>query len=96
MNTTVFVRFVFESPYINSFITHYKNLGFTNIIILFHDTFLLKDRKYKTIMDKAKIDLDNSKLIKNQLIRDNYLESKYLNDANIIFHPVHNYKNMLY
>ena len=51
MKTTVFVRFVFESPYINAFINHYKYLGFDNIIVLFHEDYILGNT-FKNYIDK--------------------------------------------
>lgn len=37
MKCCVYTRFVYEVPYIESFITHYLELGFDKIIILYHD-----------------------------------------------------------
>ena len=37
MKCCVYSRFVFEYPYLNSFIEHYLNLGFDKIIILYTD-----------------------------------------------------------
>jgi hypothetical protein len=93
--TTLFVRFVFESPYINSFIHHYKALGFKNIIILFHEKFLL-DTTYKNIVDKTTIDQDVNTVLKTLLNSQGYLDDTFIQDQNIILHPVNNYKNKMY
>lgn len=37
MRCCVYTRFVYEIPYLDSFIEHYINLGFDKIIILYHD-----------------------------------------------------------
>lgn len=37
MKCCVYTRFVYETPYIDSFIEHYLKMGFDKIIILFHD-----------------------------------------------------------
>lgn len=95
MNNTVFVRFVFESPYINSFINHYKHLGFKTIIILFHENYLLKDT-FKNIIDKPTINSNNSKLLKETLNKQGYLDSRFINDESIVIHPTKNYKNKAY
>lgn len=93
--TTVFVRFVFESPYINTFIHHYKALGFKNIIVLFHEKFLL-DSTYKNIIDKKTIDQNVNTVLKTLLNSQGYLDDNFILDQNIIFHPVNNYKNKMY
>ena len=36
MRCCVYTRFVYEVPYIESFIDHYLNLGFDKIILLYH------------------------------------------------------------
>lgn len=37
MQCCVFTRFVYDVPYLDSFIEHYINLGFDKVIILYHD-----------------------------------------------------------
>ena len=95
MRTTVFVRFVFESPYINAFIDHYKYLGFDNIIVLFHEDYILGNT-FKNYIDKEFINNVISRDIKVRLNNSGYLDKKFIMDDSIVLHPVKNYKNKLY
>ena len=63
MNTLVYARFVYDQPYLNSFIRHYESLGFKKILLLFHESFLL-DKKIKEILDKDKISSEISIRVK--------------------------------
>ena len=36
----VFVRMVYDAPYMNAFLHHYLNLGFHKIFMLFNENFL--------------------------------------------------------
>jgi hypothetical protein len=94
MITTVYVRFVYDSPYIDSFINHYKRLGFTNIIILFYETFL-NDSSYSSLLDKNSIDYDVSRHLKSILNKKGFMKEELINDNSIVLHPVNNYKDKL-
>lgn len=94
MNTVVYTRFVYDSPYIDSFISHYRSLGFAKIIILFHESYL-KDKKYIGLLDKESISYDISNIIKKKIHEKKYLDKKYIADDSVIIHPVRNHKNSL-
>lgn len=94
METIVYSRFVFDSPYLNAFIEHYKNLGFKTIILLFHESYL-NDIKYKKYVDKDCISNEISIMMKNKIHEKNFLKKEHITDDSIIIHPVNNYKDSL-
>ena len=71
MKTCVYVRCVNESEFLNCFISHYINLGFDMIYVLYYDTkddYVLPDeyRKYvsiKKVRNEGNFLLDNCKII---------------------------------
>jgi hypothetical protein len=94
METVVYSRFVFDSPYLNAFIEHYKNLGFKTIILLFHESYL-NDIKYKKYVDKDCISNEISIMMKNKIYEKKFLKKEHITDDSIIIHPVNNYKDSL-
>ena len=72
MITGVYVRFVFDSPYLNYWINHYLHLNFDYIIILFFE-YGYEDKQQITSVD-----------IKQNLVKNNILSST-LNKDNVIF-----------
>jgi len=89
----VFVRMVYDAPYMNAFLHHYLNLGFHRIYMLFNEKFLEgKNIKVKDIPSETN-SLEKTKIL---LIEQGYLDSKLADDERIVFQLVPNIKNKLY
>jgi hypothetical protein len=59
MQCCVFTRFVYEVPYLDSFIEHYLKLGFDKVIILYHD-IIKYDLSEKLLEDVEFIQVENT------------------------------------
>lgn len=89
----VFVRMVYDAPYMNAFLHHYLNLGFHRIFMLFNENFLEgKDIKVRVIPSHPP-SLEKTKVL---LIEQGYLDAKIAYDERIVFQLVPNKKNKLY